>query len=84
MFSKSNKKKKKRGGKLNMVEENDVIQDYKIIKRVGRKFHINGISVRNLLREESKSSYVWKLVAKSQNIKDLENINVTTKLIVTR
>ena len=49
----------------------------------GRMFGVNGNSVNNVVRGKSKTAHGWTLVAKSNKLEKLENINVTTKLITT-
>lgn len=47
----------------------------------GRVYNVNGRSIGNIVRGKSKSCSGWTLVKKSKDIKDLSDINVTTKLI---
>ena len=46
-------------------------------------FGVNGNSVNNVIRGNSKTAHGWTLIAKSNKLEELENINVTTKLITT-
>lgn len=64
-----------------VVQKGDMLVLSDDIMCFAEKYKINGRSLGNMLRGVSKSAGGWKLIAKSKDVNDLKDINVTTKLI---
>ena len=72
-----------RRGKVYFIAEKDgerVICDNTMV--FGEIYHINGRSLGNVVRGDSKTAGGWRIIAKSENLDDLKDISVTTNLII--